>query len=157
MTRSSSSAQGPLLPEHQDHIDRLHESTPAYLPYIPFRPRAVNVVLTTSHPVAAPQSMHPVPQSILPAPQFPPLTVAVQSQTPAGRSDVPHVASGADCRSRRALNRMVEVSSRRGSSRSRSPNMSGRASTSHSGQCQSTRPMMLHANVSLQVPDVSRC
>ncbi|KAG2095104.1 uncharacterized protein F5147DRAFT_778799 [Suillus discolor] len=137
-TRNSPSAQGPLLPEHRDHIDRLQESTPMYLPYIQFHPRAINVVLTTSHPSlsidAVPQHMHPTPQPILPAPQFPPHTsVAVLSQAPAGRSDVPHVGSSVDRRNRRALNRVVEVPSWRGSSRSRSPNMSGRASTSYSG------------------------
>ncbi|KAG1874139.1 hypothetical protein C8R48DRAFT_669745 [Suillus tomentosus] len=84
------------------------------------------------HP--APQPMLPAPQPMLPAPQFPPLTsVAVLGRTLADRSDVPHVGSSVDRRSRRALNRVVEVPSRRGSSRSRSPDMSGRASTSYSG------------------------
>ncbi|KAG2094042.1 uncharacterized protein F5147DRAFT_779138 [Suillus discolor] len=114
------------------------ESTPTYLPYIRFRPRAMNAVLTTSHPSssidAVPQHMHPAPQPMLPAPQFPPPTsVAVLSQTPAGRSDVPHVGLSVDRRSHQALNWVVEVPSHRGSSHSRSPNMSGCASTSYFG------------------------
>lgn len=179
-TRGSSSAQGPLLPEHREHIGKHHDATPTYLPYVPFRPRAVNAILTThpsvpidtpravnavptTHPSVhidtEPQSMHPASQSRTPQSHSPSLTsVAAVSQAPVSRPDTPYGGSSADCRSRRALNRADEAPYRRASSRSRSPDMSGRASTLYAGQCQfSACPATFHTNVSSQALGVSGC
>ncbi|KAG1796869.1 hypothetical protein EV424DRAFT_1546852 [Suillus variegatus] len=118
MTRGSSSAQGPLLPEHREHIGKHHDATPMYLPYVPFRPRAVNAILTThpsvpidtphavnavptTHPSVhidtEPQSMHPASRSRTPRSHSPSLTsVAAVSQAPVSRPDTPYGGLSAD-------------------------------------------------------------
>ncbi|KAG1784432.1 uncharacterized protein HD556DRAFT_1451768 [Suillus plorans] len=100
-------------------------------------PCAVNA-LPTTHPSVhintEPQSMHPVSQSCTPRSHSPSLTsVVAVSQAPVSRPDTPYGGSSVDCRSRRVLNRADEAPYRRASSCSRSPDMSGRASTLYAG------------------------